>query len=125
MARFDKYEPNGGGHRAPLAAAMNGADLEVIHAVGLDGNGRVVKGSGNTGVIGVLCLTKSKNAGDIVDVMQDGDVVEATGLAAGTRYYGMADGTTTDANMEADGVTATVPLGWTVEATRLVVRVGR
>lgn len=118
MANIDKYEPLTGGHRAPLAAAMSGADLRVAHAVGLDANGRVVKGGGNTGVIGVLVLTKAKNAGDIVDVMQDGDVVEMTGLTAGTRYYGQPDGTISTVNTG-------VPLGWTVEADRLVVRMGR
>lgn len=118
MSRYDKYEPMSGGHRAPLAAAWNGADLNTVFAVGLDANGRVVKGSGNTGVIGVLVLTKAKNAGDIVDVMQDGEIVEAPGLTAGTRYYGSAAGDLTTVNTD-------VPLGWTVEADRLVVRMGR
>lgn len=118
MARYDKYEPLTGGHRAALAADWSPDDLEEVFAVGLDANGRVVKGSGNTGVIGVLVLTKVRNAGEVVDIMQDGEVVECAGLDAGTRYYGDATG--------AVGVTNTdVPLGWTVEATRLVVRVGR
>lgn len=42
-----------------------------------------------------------------------------TGLVAGTRYYATAAG----------GISATVVagalIGWTVEATRLIVRVGR
>ena len=121
MANIDKYEPLSGGHRAPLAVAINGADLRVPLAVGLDGNGRVVKGSGNTGVIGVLVLTKAKNVGDIVDVMQDGEIVEVDGLVAGTRYYGVPDGTVADT----DNAGANVSLGWTVEADRLVVRMGR
>jgi hypothetical protein len=118
MANIDKYEPLTGGHRAQLAVAITGADLRVAHAVGLDANGRVVIGSGNTGVIGVLVLTKSKNVGDVVDVMQDGDIVEMEGLVAGTRYYGQPDGTISTVNTG-------VSLGWTVEAERLVVRMGR
>lgn len=48
--------------------------------------------------------------------MQDGEVVELTGLAAGTKYY--ADTTGNGVN-----TTATNPLvGFTVEATRMVVR---
>lgn len=118
MARIDKYEPMSGGHRAALAVAISGADLNTAIAVGLDANGRVVKGSGNTGVIGVLVLTKAKNVGDIVDVMQDGDLVDCEGLTAGTRYYGATDGAVNTTNTG-------VSLGWTVEADRLVVRMGR
>lgn len=118
MANIDKYEPLSGGFRAPLAIAILAADLRKVIAVGLDANGRVVKGSGNTGVIGVLVLTKVKSIGAIVDVMQDGEVVEMTGLTAGTRYYGTAAGLV-------DTVNTGVRLGWTVEATRLVVRVVR
>lgn len=119
MATIDKYEPVGGGHRALLGFAVAGADLRTPIAVGLDANGRVQRGTANTGVIGVLVLTKAKNVGDVVDIMQDGEIVEVEGLVAGTRYYG--DGAT--------GVLGTdntdVPLGWTVEADRLVVRMGR
>lgn len=118
MARIDKYEPLTGGHRAPLAAAWPSGDLAKVVPVGLDANGRVVKGAGQTGVIGVVVLTQVKNAGDIVDVMQDGECVEMTGLAAGTRYYGDAAGAITTVNTD-------TPIGWTVEATRLVVRLAR
>lgn len=118
MSRYDKYEPMGGGFRAPLGFAVNGANLNKVLPVGLDTNGRVVLGSGNTGVLGVLVLTMAKAIGAIVDVMQDGEIVENTGLTAGTRYYGSAAGAVTTTNTD-------VKLGWTVEATRLIVRVGR
>lgn len=118
MARIDKYEPLTGGHRAPLAADWPSADLSKVVPVGLDANGRVVKGAGNTGIKGVVVLTQVKNAGDIVDVMQDGECVEMTGLDAGTNYYGSAAGALTDVDTD-------TPIGWTVEATRLVVRTGR
>lgn len=122
MARYDKYEPMSGGFRAPLAAAWPAGDLNEVVPVGLDASGRVVKGAGNTGVIGVVVLTKVLAAGKIVDVMQDGEIVEMdknhAGIVAGTRYYGSAAGALTTVNTDK-------PLGWTVEATRLVVRVGK
>lgn len=118
MARFDKYDPISGGFRAQLAADWPSADLEEIIPVGLDANGRVVKGAGNTGVLGVVCLTKLRYAGDVVDVMTDGEVVEADGLTAGTVYFGSAAGGVTTVNTD-------TRIGATVEATRLVVRAAR
>lgn len=59
----------------------------------------------------------NKKAGDIVDIMQEGEIVELTGLAAGTKYSAVANG---------DGLIAPAiglfRVGWTVEATRLIVR---
>lgn len=122
MARYDKYEPMSGGHRAPLGFTPVAGDLNKVLCVGLDANGRVVKGSGNTGVIGVLVLTMIIPAGKIVDVMQDGEIVEMNvnhaGIVAGTRYFGSAAGALGTTNTDK-------PIGYTVEATRLVVRVGR
>lgn len=120
MARYDKYEPYSGGFRAALAAdTVGGAQFTPI-GVGLDSSGRVVAGAGNTGgIIGVYIPHSLRKAGDIVDVMTDGEIVEATGLTAGTRYYAAA----------ADGVISTTntgkSIGFTVELTRLVVRMGR
>ncbi len=119
MARYDKYEPLSGGFRAALNADWLLADLNKIVAVSLNASGKVVKGTaGQSGFVGVVCLQKVRNAGDIIDVMQDGEIVECTGLAAGTVYYAVATG---------EGVTATNAsglrrVGWTVEATRLIVR---
>lgn len=136
MSRIDKYEPKGGGCRAPINFDTVDADMGVPFGVGLNSSGRVVKGAGNTGVKGVLVLTTPKKAGDIVDVMQDGEVVEfgkATGEtagAAGSNYF--ADGTSGAVVVGTGSLTATAPvaagskmLGFTVEATRLVVRVAR
>jgi hypothetical protein len=112
--RYDKYEPKSGGFRAPLAAALN--TLETVRGVGLDANGRVLwSAAGNTGFAGVLAISKAKAAGDIVDVMTDGEIVDVDGLVAGTTYYLAADGTLTD-------VPGTRRVGHTVEADRLVVR---
>lgn len=117
MARYDKVEPISGSFRAALNADWLDADLNKIVGVSLNSSGKVVKGTaGQSGFVGVVCLTKKRYAGDIVDVMQDGEIVEITGLAAGTQYYMPSTG---------DGVntTNTNPrVGWTVEATRMIVR---
>lgn len=124
MARYDKYDPVSGGFRAPLAAAMLVAEAGKAYAVGLNASGQVVKGAGNTGVVGVLIVNGAKAANDIVDVMTNGEIVEATlsdgttAMTAGTAYYGvLADGTLSAT------ATANKKVGHTVELTRLVVRV--
>jgi len=62
----------------------------------------------------------TKRAGDIVDVMQDGEIVELTGLIAGQRYFAAADG---NSLVPASGtITGLQMVGWTVEATRMIVR---
>jgi hypothetical protein len=96
LARYDKYEPKSGGFRAPLAAdlAANGSGNPI--GVGLDVNGRVVPGAGQSGIKGVLTTTKAMVAGDIVDVMTDGEIVEFVGVA-GTNYFAaLADGVISD-----------------------------
>lgn len=131
MARIDKYNPYGGGFRAPLAADFSANDLGKPFAVGLNSSGQVVKGAGQTGIRGVLVLTKAYKAGKVVDVMTDGEVIEFAPTAttpgagygaAGTSYYG-------DTSTGAIGVTGStggtkVNVGYTVEASRLIVHVG-
>lgn len=120
MARIDKYDPVDGGFRAPLAANYTGAAAPI--GVSLDGNGRVVAGDGSgKGVKGVVCLPYDKVAGDIVDVMTDGELVEFGG-AAGTNYTA---NTTSGAITNAAASATQVYVGHTVEATRLIVRVSR
>lgn len=137
MARYDKYDPISGGFRAPLAenlVLVNGNIGPV--GVSLDANGRVVVGTaGQSGLVGVLVKNAPKTgwgptdhgsfnptapigcmAGDIVDVMTAGEIVEVEDQVAGSALYAGADGTLSAA-ASADGV------GYTVEATRLVVRV--
>lgn len=121
MARYDKYEPKSGGFRAALNADQLKTSGGLPLGVGLNTTGKVVVGAGNTGVIGVLCTTKDMKAGDIVDVMTHGDVVEAAGLTAGTVYT--ANTTTGVITSGAASATQT-PIGFTVEATRLVIRRG-
>lgn len=122
MPRYDKYEPKGGGFRARLAANWAAADGAAI-AVSLDNTGKVVVGAGNAGILGVLILVKeNKKAGDVVDVMTDGEILEMTGLTAGTAI-------TADTTTGVLGVTAAdathIRVGHTVEADRLVVRARR
>lgn len=89
--------------------------------VSLNASGKIVKGTaGQSGFIGVVILTKKRFANEVVDVMQDGEVVEMTGLIAGQKYFAAADG---NSLVPASGtITGLRLVGWTVEATRLVVR---
>ena len=119
MARYDKYGPKTGGFRARLFADRTKTSTGNPLGVGLDVNGRVVVGAGQTGIIGVLATTKDLKAGDVVDVMTSGEVVECTGLAAGT--VNTANTTTGVITSAAASATQT-PIGYTVEATRLIVR---
>ena len=117
-SRYDKYEPKAGGFRAVLhvdTVKNTGNPL----GVGLNASGRVVVGAGNTGVLGVMVLTKDMKAGDIVDVMTSGEVVDCTSLTAGTVYTA---NTTTGVISNAAASATQTPIGFTVEATRLVVR---
>lgn len=116
MARIDKYQPVAGGFRAPLNAALTGAAAPL--GVGLNSSGRVVAGAGQTGIIGVICIPGDKGAGDIVDVMTNGELVELGG-AAGTLY---SANTTTGAISNGAASATQVVVGYSVEADRLVVR---
>lgn len=116
MARIDKYQPVAGGFRAPLNAAYTGAAAAI--GVGLNSSGRVVVGAGTTGIVGVICSPYDKGAGDIIDVMTNGELVEFGG-AAGTVYT--ANTTTGAITSGAKSATQHV-VGHTVEADRLIVR---
>jgi hypothetical protein len=120
MARIDKYDPVDGGFRAPLAAAWAGQATPL--GVGLDSSGRVVPGGGNTGIIGVLCKPNAAVAGEIVDIMRDGELVEFAGGTAGTQYTA---NTTTGVISNAAASGTQIAVGFTVEATRLHVGVAR
>lgn len=121
MARYDKYDPISGGFRALLANDFSKEDLNKPIGVGLDANGLVVKGAGQSGIRGVMILTKARKAGDVVDIMTNGEIVDlgeddGVTAAAGTKFYAAdADGAvTSDASANL--------VGSTVEAQRLVVR---
>lgn len=118
LSRYDKYEPFGGGFRAPLEADWSKDDFDKAIGVGLNANGRIVKGAGATGVLGVIVITSRKRAREIVDTMTDGEIVEFTEGVPGTVYFAAADGTINTTN------TGT-RVGHTVEGSRLVVRAAR
>ncbi len=120
MARYDKYDPKVGGFRAPLAANRAKTSEGPPVPVALDVNGRVVEGAGVSGVVGVMITTKDLNAGDIVDVMTSGEIVEFAGVP-GTVYTAPSAGGAI--NNTAPGA-GRVRIGYTVEGTRLIVRMG-
>lgn len=103
MSRYDKYDPMSGGFRAPLAANFGytsgspdkkHADIGKLFAVAENASGQIVKfGSGATAFVGAMILTLPKAAGDIVDIMTDGEIVDladAEILAADTLGTGQA-----------------------------------
>lgn len=116
-AVYDKYDPVSGGFRAALADDMDAADTPI--GVGLDSSGEVDPGAANTGVLGVVVLTKNKKAGEIVDVMTGGEIVDVAGVGAGTV---ITANTTTGVLSDGAASATQTPIGYTVEAARLVVR---
>jgi hypothetical protein len=117
VGRYDKYDPISGGFRAKLAANTTAAATPI--GVGLNANGEVVAGAGVTGVLGVLSLTKNKLAGDVIDVMTAGEMVDIAGMTAGDV---ITANTTTGVLSDTAASATQTPVGFTVEATRLVVR---
>ncbi len=139
MSRYDKYDPVSGGFRAPLNVAWTATsgpsgvtDLGRVIAVSLNGSGRVVKAASVGAAVGVVIVNGPLAAGDIVDVMTNGEIVElgaadlqaATAPTAGTRYYVDATAGRLTATAPGVGVNGAY-VGTTVEAGRLVVRFGQ
>jgi hypothetical protein len=139
MARYDQVEPHVGIVRAALAANITFPASGEYGPVGvsLDANGRVVIGTGGqSGLVGVLVKNvpvmpaglataaqtvnnwMGGRAGDIVDIMTQGQILDCTGLAAGTKIYSAAGGVLSAT------VNAGNQVGYTVEAERLVVQMG-
>lgn len=122
MSRYDKYDPYDGGFRARLNAALTSSDIGKIRAVSINASGRVViGGSGLIDIRGLICPTEAMAAGAQIDVMTDGEIVEATttagvALTAGLQYCHI-DGTVDSASASGKAI------GWTVELTRVIVRV--
>ena len=121
MARIDKYDPVDGGFRGILAADWAGAAAPI--GVGVDVNGRITIGVSvaAVGIIGVLCKPDAAKAGDTVDIMRDGELVEFAGTA-GTAYTAA---TTTGVISNAAASATQIAVGFTLEATRLHVGVAR
>jgi len=151
MARYDKYDPISGGFRGRLGedhgitADSNGEAGPV--GVGLNSDGRVVLGAGDTGIIGVVVKNLPRQPGvrfgnslygdplataymglgegDVVDIMTSGEIVEVDSeLLPGTRVYAAPDGSlTADADDGGEPAVANTPIGYIVDSGRLVVRV--
>lgn len=135
MARYDKYNPYNGGFRAQLAADWPRADAigGVPYGVGLNASGKVVKGAGSSGIMGCLILVQATQndgikfkAGDWVDIMTSGDIVEwatsagVAGVAATNYYITAASGLIVAGGAAA--ASGQIYLGTTVESERLVCR---
>jgi hypothetical protein len=139
--RWDKYDPYVANFRGPLAADVNLAtQANAVLAVGVNSSGAITVGAGQTGVKGVTIIPVGVDmhgvlldggvnieAGDICDVGKHGEITNfkpfqpsgtAPAAAAGTNYYGHADG----AVLPSTGPGA-VYVGHTVEADRLIVEV--
>lgn len=140
MSRIDKVIAGAGNFRAPLAANFAytaskpdfaHADLGVVKCVSLNASGQVVFATplaSLTGIVGIVIIAEPHAAGDIVDVIQTGEVVEFTlsngaAAASGTTYASNADGLGGYASQASGVVANRAVIGWTVEATRLIVRV--
>lgn len=119
MARYDKFDPYANGFRARVAVDYPDADLGKIFGCGINSAGNVVKGAGQTGIIGIMVVTqKPGRVGPlrevaVIDVMTNGcvtdfgpsDQLSIPGVnfgAAGTRYYSDINGVITSSSVEAD-----------------------
>lgn len=99
MTRIAKV-PDGSTFRARLAEALDADDVGTLLGVGLDTDGRLVKGDGEIGMVGVVSPLAPMAIGDWIDVFRVGATFAdfefladgETETVAGTRYY--ADGTT-------------------------------
>lgn len=122
MSRYDKYDPYDGGFRARLNAALTSSDIGKIRAVSINTSGRVViGGAGLIDIRGLICPTEAMAAGAAIDVMTDGEIADATETAgtaftAGALVYAHIDGTVDDTAASGKA------MGFTVEATRVIVR---
>lgn len=122
MSRFDKYEPKAGGFRAILEDPIVAADADKVFGVSVNASGRVQRDSAAVAdIVGVICPTRAMNAGEAIDVMTSGEIVEFTTTAgvastAGTRYFAaIADGAITTTN------TGKL-IGRTLEIGRIIIR---
>lgn len=137
MSRYDKYDPKAGGFRAPLNDAWSATsgpsgvtDLNRAICVALNTSGRLIKATTAASVVGVIILTGEKAAGDVVDVMTHGEIVDmdgadiqgGTAAGAGKTLYFDSTASRLTATVPADGAAA-ARIGHLVEASRLVVRV--
>lgn len=139
--RYDKYDPISGGFRAKLNADLtfDSEGSSGVKGISLNTSGLVVIGTGgNTALAAVMlknvplypnlgsvpgavnpAVPVGGKAGQVVDCMTDGEIVDVPGLTAGGRVF------TTPAGALSMTATSNFQVGITVEATRLVVRVSQ
>ena len=122
MARIDKTDSAIGMQRVEAGWAADAAagELDNVRGVGINTTGKAVVGAGNTGIKGLSVRSKIfRRAGDLAEYCSTGEIVEIEGLTAGTNYFvNPATGLLTDD--AASG--ANTPVGYTIEADRLIVR---
>ena len=137
MSRYDKYSPISGGFRAKLNAAWTATsgpssvtDLNRILVVGLNSSGLIVKAANVAAASGIMIVHAAPAAaGDVMDVMTHGEVVEISGAdmqsgtapTAGQKIWFEATASRLTATAPAAGV-AGFYVGQIVEVGRLVVR---
>lgn len=138
MSRYDKYGPMTGGFRAPLLANFaytasapdkTHADLNKIFAVTMTTAGKIDKLPlfATAQFVGIVVLTAPKAAGDIVDIMTAGELVEVADAEIGGAATGPGLAVFTDPAVATGVLTTTFAtnglyVGRFVEAGRLVVR---
>lgn len=133
MARIDKSNPINSTFRAHVAVNYPDADLGKLFGVGLDSAGKVVKGAGVDGIVGVTVVTEKPGVvgplRDVsrIDVMYSGEVTDFGPTAgqpgvdfgeAGLAYYCDAAG-----NISKTWAAGSVYVGHCVEPDRLIVKV--
>lgn len=126
MARVDKTDSAVGVVRAVLNADLEDTVLDSVIGVGLNATGKIVVGSGQTGIIGVLNPSRFfAAAGRPADIFVLADIVDIgkgandPDLDAGKPVY--ADNTTGVLSHTGAGGTY---VGYTVEADRLILNLG-
>lgn len=108
--------------RGQLAAAWLAADIGVVTGVGRDANGKVVKGAGNTGVVGVVALGEAYPAGKQIDILTHAEVVGGANLGAGAAVAGTSYTISNAGVIAATAAGVSGNLGHTETADRLVIR---
>jgi hypothetical protein len=119
-ARVDKTESAVGVTRGTLNADIAQADWNKVIGVSINGTGKVVRGGAAGLVVGVIIADKTNyQAGRRCDIIGNGsEIIEDTGLTAGTVYY--ADATT---GLLTTTAASNTKIGYTIEANRLVVTI--
>lgn len=124
-ARPDKVENRGGSFRAALEADIAVGDVGKVYAISINSSGRaVVGGPAETAISGLAVAVRPMKAREIIDVMTNGEIEDATmtsgaAFTLGAPVYAHADGTVDNTSASGKVVGITV-----ARAGRLVVRVG-